>query len=286
MANIGGRQRRVADRWTGRHRILRLRFGAERFAPASADHHGLVGALSLWQSGNPLPGHEHSETKSLRFLVDLQPGGNDFLIKLSSPASNGGNRLAVRLCTLAAATIALPEKLDSAELAKRLSAAADNGAGQTIPPELLAVDWPAAAKQGNADTGRRLFGTLGCVKCHAVAADQQGGGGPSLHQAARRLTIPYLVESILLPSKQVAEPFRATLIVTADGLVLSGLVTGETASEIELLLPDTSRRKIAVSDIDERSVSELSPMPQGLVKTPQELSDLLAYLLSDKPSPP
>ena len=244
------------------------------------------GALSLWQNGNAVPGHVHAETKSMRFLVDLQPGGNDLLIKLSSPTSKSGNRLAVRLCTLAAATIALPEKLDSAELAKRLSDAAGNPAGQNIPPELLAVDWPAAVRQGNTDTGRRLFGTLGCVKCHAVAADQQGGGGPSLHQAAKRLTIPYLVESILLPSKQVAEPFRATRVVTADGLVLTGLVTAESASEIELLLADTSRRKIAVVEIDERSVSELSPMPQGLVKTPQELADLLAYLLSDRPLPP
>jgi putative heme-binding domain-containing protein len=244
------------------------------------------GALGLWQNGNAVPGHVNNETKSTQFLVDLQPGGNDLLIKLSSPASSSGNRLAVRLCTLAAATIALPEKLDSAELAKRLSDAAGNRAGQSIPPELLAVDWPVAVKQGNVDSGRRLFGTLGCVKCHAVAADQQGGGGPSLHQAARRLTIPYLVESILLPGKQVAEPFRATRVVTADGLVLIGLVTAETANEIELLLADTSRRKIAIAEIDERSISDVSPMPQGLVKTPQELGDLLAYLLSDRPMPP
>jgi hypothetical protein len=68
--------------------------------------------------------------------------------------------------------------------------------------------------------------------------------------------------------------------------VLSGLVIGETASEIELLLLNASRRKIAVAEIDERIASDTSPMPQGLVKTPQELGDLLAYLLSDRPKPP
>ncbi len=227
---------------------------------------------------------DRSEKKSQRFLVDLQPGGNDFLFKLGG--SENEPPLAVRLCTLSAATITLPEKLDSAQLAKRLSDAAGSPAGQSIAPEMLAIDWQAAAGQGSADSGRRLFGTLACVKCHAIAADQQGGGGPSLHQAAKRLTIAHLVESILLPGKQIAEPFRATRIVTADGLMLSGLVTSETAVEIELLLPDTTRRKIPASEIDERSISELSPMPLGLVKTPQELGDLLAYLLSDKPSPP
>ena len=38
--------------------------------------------------------------------------------------------------------------------------------------------------------------------------------------------------------------------------------------------------------IDERKLQELSPMPQGLVKAPDELLDLLAYLLSDNPPAP
>ena len=179
----------------------------------------------------------------------------------------------------------MPERLDNAELAQRL-AAAGNRPGAEIPAELLGVDWPAAAKSGNADSGRRLFGTLGCVKCHSIAPDGEAGGGPSLYQASRRLTLAHLVESILLPSKQVAEPFRATRIATTGGVVLSGLIVAESAADIELLLPDASRRKIAVAEIDERSGSELSPMPTGLVKTRPELADLLAYLLSERPLPP
>jgi len=63
-------------------------------------------------------------------------------------------------------------------------------------------------------------------------------------------------------------------------------VVNETAEQVELLLPDTSRQVLAKKEIEERNASALSPMPAGLVKTPAELRDLLAYLLSDKPLPP
>jgi putative heme-binding domain-containing protein len=131
-----------------------------------------------------------------------------------------------------------------------------------------------------------LFGTLGCVKCHAIAPDQKGGGAPSLAEAGKRFTVPYLLESILLPSKQVADAFRATTLTTRGGLVFTGLVVNETADELELLLPDAARKTLRKSDIEERNLIAQSPMPAGIVKTPRELRDLLAYLLSDNPLPP
>ena len=124
------------------------------------------------------------------------------------------------------------------------------------------------------------------MKCHAITADQKGGGAPSLTEARGRFTVPYLVESILLPSRQVAEPFVGTTLATKAGQVESGLVVSQTAEQLELLLPDASRKVIPIEDIAERTPSRISPMPAGLVKTPQELRDLLAYLLSDSPTPP
>jgi hypothetical protein len=38
--------------------------------------------------------------------------------------------------------------------------------------------------------------------------------------------------------------------------------------------------------LDERTVSNVSPRPSGLVKSPRELRDLLPYLPSDNPLPP
>jgi hypothetical protein len=44
-------------------------------------------------------------------------------------------------------------------------------------------------------------------------------------------------------------------------------------------LPDATRKTIATADVELRKVQDISPMPAGLVKTPDELRDLLAFLL-------
>jgi hypothetical protein len=68
--------------------------------------------------------------------------------------------------------------------------------------------------------------------------------------------------------------------------VLGGLVVSESKEQLELLQADGSRRGVAISEIEERKLSEKSPMPFGLVKTPAELRDLLAYLQLQSPVPP
>lgn len=175
----------------------------------------------------------------------------------------------------------LPERVDSAQLAARLRQAA---AGGEVPAELLEIDW-SGPNEGDAARGRQLFASIGCAKCHGITAEQPGGGAPNLADAQRRFTAAYLVESVLLPSKQIAEPFRSTVLSLANGQVVTGLVVNETADALELLLPDATRRRISADEIEERGVGRVSPMPSGLIKTPQELRDLLAYLLSDRPAP-
>ena len=116
----------------------------------------------------------------------------------------------------------LPERLGNATLAERLKSAGTGSA--TIGPEFFAVDWSDAARSGNVERGRKLFSAdgIGCAKCHALRADAPAGGGPSLADAARRFTPAHLVESILLPSKQISPLFRATQILTVDGRTLIG----------------------------------------------------------------
>ena len=106
-------------------------------------------------------------------------------------------------------------------------------------------------------------------------------GGPSLAEAGRRFTVPHLVESILAPGRQVSPVFKATTIETTDGRTLTGLVTAETGEQLELLQPDAVRVVVRKNAIESRKLVELSPMPQGIVKTPAELRDLLAYLLGN-----
>ncbi len=236
------------------------------------------GAYRLWQNDRPLDVADP-------ILVPLEPGSNDILLRAAGGAETQPPTVQVRAVERLEAT--LPEKLGLGTLAERL-----RGAGQSdavsVPTEFLAVEWNTAAAEGDAERGRLLFGVaaLGCVKCHAVLPNQKGGGAPSLAGASKRFTVSHLVESILAPGKQVAPVFGTTTIVTADGQSLSGLVVEENDEQIVLLLPTAARQKVAKSDIEARKLQNASPMPSGLVKTPAELADLLAYLLSDNPKAP
>ena len=60
----------------------------------------------------------------------------------------------------------------------------------------------------------------------------------------------------------------------------------ENDTDLVLLLPTAARQVVAKSEIETRKLQPTSPMPSGLVKTPVELGDLLAYLLSENPKAP
>lgn len=207
--------------------------------------------------------------------IDLQPGSNDILIRVRNQTGSTGFYAHYR--ALGSLLLSLPEKSGPEGLAERLKSAGEGAA--KIPEEFLTVDWPAAIREGDAERGRKLFEAIGCAKCHATTAEANVIGGPSLADSARRFTVAYLVESILAPSKQLSPIFRATTIVTKEGETLTGLVIGETGDKVELLLPDTKRPMIDKAQIEDRQLVDLSPMPQGVVKRPDELRDLLAFLL-------
>jgi putative heme-binding domain-containing protein len=241
-------------------------------------------AVRTWHNGQPeAPGATSAPGKT-GMLLDLQPGSNDVLVRVHG--EDGAGTLRLRLYAAGEVVAVLPEKLDPSLLASRLKEAAAAGGQTSIAPEFLAIDWRQEIGRGDVAQGRKLFGWLGCVKCHAIAADQNGSGAPSLADARKRFTVSYLVESVLLPSRQVVELFRATTIETTDGQALSGLIVRETADEVEMLMPDATHRVVPTSEIESRQLQSLSPMPAAIVKTTAELRDLLAYLLSENPQAP
>jgi putative heme-binding domain-containing protein len=234
--------------------------------------------MRVWHNGRPL---QDAEPR----VVALEPGSNDLLVRVA----HGVQPVSVRaeLKHLARLEVALPEKLAPSSLAERLKHASAESA-TSLPAEFLGVDWTETARTGNAEHGRRLFSAdgLGCAKCHAIMPHQKGGGGPSLAGALGRLTVSHVVESVLLPSKQVAPVFGTTTIVTAEGQTFAGLVVEENDQQVVLLLPTAVHQSVAKRGIEGRQLQAVSPMPSGLVKTPDELRDLLAYLLSPNPLAP
>ena len=155
--------------------------------------------------------------------------------------------------------------------------------GATEMPEAFRnFDWQKEAERGDSKKGQELFTGRGCAVCHEIKPGDKGGGGPSLAGAGSRFNTAYLVESVMTPNKTVAPMFRWTLVRFKDGEEVAGLVTGETGDDIDLLLPAGIHRAVRKSEIASREIQERSPMPEGLIQTPAELRDLLAFLLSQK----
>lgn len=147
-----------------------------------------------------------------------------------------------------------------------------------LPEAFRNIDWIREAAAGSVTNGARFFATRGCAICHTARPGDTGGGGPSLAGAGSRFSIPYLVEAVLTPNKTVSPIFKWTLVTRKDGTTVAGLVTSETGSALEVLLPAGVRQTIAKDDIARRELQDRSPMPEGLVQTPADLRDLLAFL--------
>jgi len=151
-----------------------------------------------------------------------------------------------------------------------------------LPETFRNFDWQTEAARGDTKKGQELFTTRGCAVCHEIKSGDKGGGGPSLAGAGSRFNVAYLVESVITPNKTVAPMFRWTLVRFKDDEEVAGLVTGETSDEIDLPLPAGVHRAVRKGDIAKREIQDRSPMPEGMIQTPAELRDLLAFLLSQK----
>jgi hypothetical protein len=82
----------------------------------------------------------------------------------------------------------------------------------------------------------------------------------------------------------VDQAFRSTVLTTVNGDSISGLLLQEEGEVLVLANAEGKEVRVPVSDIDERSVTQLSPMPGNvpdLVKD-QEFFNLLAYLLEQR----
>lgn len=245
----------------------------------------LVGSedgVKVWLNGKLV--HSNDVVRPLIQLddvvtLDLQPGSNDVLVRVSMRNGLGGMYLHFR--HLGSVQISLPEKPDGLSLAERLKSASQGD--HPVDPKFLSVDWSAAIKDGDPARGKQLFAgeALGCAKCHAATPNAASGGGPSLADAGKRFTTAYLVESVLAPSRVISPVFKATTIVTTDGKTLTGLVITDTAEKLELLLPNTQKQVVLKADIEERKPSDVSAMPGGIIKAVDELRDVLAYLISN-----
>jgi putative membrane-bound dehydrogenase-like protein len=139
----------------------------------------------------------------------------------------------------------------------------------------------AASAPGDVEKGRQLFKQQSCINCHTFANGQQPKG-PHLVDIGKRYKRAELIESIVQPSKKIAQGFDTWAFAMADGKIHTGFVVLESAETVTLRDATGISRDLIQDDIDERVKQEISMMPQGIVGnlTPEQLADLIAYLES------
>jgi len=134
------------------------------------------------------------------------------------------------------------------------------------------------------ESGQAASKQAGCGQCHRFAGEG-GSVGPGLTGVGKRLSLHDLLESIVLPSKIIAEGYAASEIETKSGEITNGRVVRED-DQVVVVLPQTAMAEavtIRKPDIRRRELSKISNMPTGVLNTLQEsqILDLLAYLIAD-----
>lgn len=149
----------------------------------------------------------------------------------------------------------------------------------TLKPEEVIVS--LLKLKGDAVRGEGVFAKLSCNKCHTVKLDEPIRG-PYLPNVAKTYKREQLAESILLPSKTIAQGFVTNVFVMNDGKQISGFVINEAAELVTIRNNEGNELKLRVEDIDERAKQTISMMPDNLAKdlTVEELASLLTYLES------
>ncbi|MBC8356935.1 MAG: c-type cytochrome [Planctomycetes bacterium] len=139
-------------------------------------------------------------------------------------------------------------------------------------------------KNRDFDNGRKMFVATGCYACHRFG-NQGGMNGPDLTSAGRRYSPHDLLDQVINPSKVINEQFSAITVLTEAGLIHTGVVVNLNGDSMTLntdLTDPNKRVNIDRKQIDELTVSKVSPMPVGLFDrmTKEEILDLLAYVIS------
>ena len=157
-------------------------------------------------------------------------------------------------------------------------------ANQSQPRQTVVDAYRASlAMHGNKSAGAIVFKKL-CATCHRLGTEGVEVG-PDL-AALNDKSPEALLIAILDPSRAFEAKFANFAIATADGRVMNGLIAAESATAVTLRRQDGKEDVLLRSQIEEMTASSQSLMPEGLEKDlkPQDMADLIAFLVSAPPS--
>jgi putative membrane-bound dehydrogenase-like protein len=157
-----------------------------------------------------------------------------------------------------------------------------------INPKKLPAIASLVTRKGDAARGQKVLaaslkGDAQCLKCHTVLGSG-GQIGPDLSMIGKKASRENLFESILYPSKAIADQYLQWQITTTKGLALQGLIVAETPEAVVLRDGNGKDTRINVKNIESRKKLPTSIMPEDIVAflSEDELVDLVEYLLTLK----
>lgn len=135
-----------------------------------------------------------------------------------------------------------------------------------------------AINDAKVTSGRLVFQKT-CGNCH-VLFGVGGKIGPDI-TGSNRANLDYILENVVDPSAVVGKDYLMTVVETNDGRNISGILKSESEDAITL---QTLNEVVVVAkeDISERSLSQLSMMPEKLFEPlkEEEIASLVKYLAS------
>ncbi len=131
--------------------------------------------------------------------------------------------------------------------------------------------------------GERIFKDATCAQCHQLGG-VGGAVGPALDEVFQRYQGDSMsvLQEILEPSNRIDEKYSMHMILTVDGLTLTGIIQEQDGEQVVLLDNPESREPTIVrrEEIEEMVKTSKSIMPKALVNqfTKDEILEMVAYL--------
>jgi putative membrane-bound dehydrogenase-like protein len=157
-----------------------------------------------------------------------------------------------------------------------------------IDPKKLPSIATLITRKGDPVRGQKLIAAsvkndMQCLRCHTIRGSG-GQIGPDLSVIGKKASKQDLFESILNPSKAIADQYLNWQIETKKGLSLTGLIVEETPATVTLRDGNGKDTKLDKKDIESREKSPKSLMPDDLLvyMTEDDLVDMVAYLFEQK----
>jgi putative membrane-bound dehydrogenase-like protein len=154
-----------------------------------------------------------------------------------------------------------------------------------LNPKALPAVAELAKRGGDASRGKAVWnasltGAAQCAKCH-MTRGVGGQVGPDLSMIGKKASRENLYESLLQPSKAIADQYVQHQVVTTSEVTVTGLLMGETPDSITLRDANGKDTTIPKKEVaGEVRKLKTSIMPEDIIAalTEDELVDLVAYL--------